>query len=139
MIIGRLSATETSVDDRDITTWYTLDIDQVLTEHPSLFDTFELSSIPANQRPARLLPIEATQMLLIRPGGKVTIQGVSIIERENGDKALQLNRPYLFILETSVDHQLARLPFGLAGVFEVQSDEDSLSPMFRVRGDFRRR
>lgn len=132
VVIGRLSATETLADDRHITTWYTLDIDQVLTEHASAFDTFELINIPTNQRPTRLLPIEVSQMLLIQPGGKVTVQGVSIIEREHGDKALQLNRPYLFILETSVDHQLARLPFGLAGVFEIQSDGDSLSPMSSV-------
>jgi hypothetical protein len=128
VIIGHLSATQALVDDRHITTWYALNIDDVLTEHLSSFAAFDLNSIPPSQRPTRLLPIEAKQVLLVQPGGKTTIQGVSIIEREAGDTALHLNRPHLFILEISADHKLARLPFGLAGVFEIQSDGDSLSP-----------
>jgi hypothetical protein len=129
VVVGRLSAKQALVSDRRIMTWYRLDVDYVLTDHASPFDTFELNSIPASERPTRLLPVEASQLLLIQPGGRATIQGISIVERETGGKPLQLNQPFLFILETSIDHQLARLPFGLAGVFEIQPDGDSLRPM----------
>ena len=132
-VVASPVALQTLVESTHLFTWYLLDIDRSLVEHAPVIATgLQLDQIPESVRPTKLLPIKSNGIDLAVPGGTAVIDGVSVTELENGSTRLELNKKYLLLLELSSD-RLARLPFGMAGVFAIGADGETLSQMTTLK------
>jgi hypothetical protein len=130
LVVGTPRATQTVIQDEAwISTWYSIAIDEVIVEHPcSLCSLLTIDGLPASMRPAKLLPVPAHSLLLIRRGGSVRMDGVDVTETERGVAALTVGKKYLFVVDKS-PKGMARLVLNDAGIFVVGQDGDTLAPI----------
>ena len=128
LVVATPVATEVDLGPDYLVTWCAVRVDRVVIDHATATTgSLSVRSIPPDSKANKILPTQ-NQILIVISGGIAIIDGITISEHVPGDKAIELGKRYLFILDLSPD-RLARLPFEGASLFAIGADGDSLSPM----------
>jgi len=129
VIVGRPIATQIVVEhDADIVTWYKFHIDTILSNRPHHLSQITLDILSDEMRPTQLLPIAKDEIVVIRPGGTLIVDGVTINARNPHFPPFDTSKTYLLFLYNSTDG-LAYAGMEAAGTFEI--DDDKLLPLGR--------
>jgi hypothetical protein len=81
-----------------------------------------LDILPDEVKPTQLLPIAKDEIVVIRSGGTVIVDGVTINARDPHFPLFDTTKTYLLFLHTSADG-IAYVGMEAAGTFEVNNDK----------------
>ena len=121
LITLRPTAIQTVSDASDLYTWYKCKTLSVLwTPVRPKGRAHSLDQIPPELQPSSLLPLAQNEVLLIRRGGIITVEGV-ILEISNGAE-MSLDKEYLLFAALASDGKVVAVPLGRAGIFSLSKD-----------------
>jgi hypothetical protein len=118
---------ETKIDtqrDQAIVTWYKFKILETVSERAPL------PNLPSVSPPEDLLPLEADELLVVKYGGNVTVDGVEIVMDESRFPRFQMDKRYLLIVSKNPSG-VVTLWAGPTGAYEFLTDDD-LKPLTDV-------
>ena len=122
VIVGRPIAMQTVVEhDADIVTWYKFHIACTLSNRPHRLSLVTLDVLSDEMKPTELLPIAKDEIVVIRRGGTLIVDGVTITARNPHFPPFDTSKAYLLFLYNSPDG-LAYVGMEAAGTFEIEND-----------------
>ncbi len=123
VVVGTPIATQTVVEhDADIVTWHKFHIDTILSNRPHHQSAVTLDILSDEMKPAPLLPISKDEIAVLRPGGTLVVDGVTITARDPRFPPFVVSKTYLLFLYNSPDG-LAYVGMEAAGAFEIENDK----------------
>jgi hypothetical protein len=121
VVIGRVIATQTVVEHgADIITWYKFRITATLSRRPPGIERLTLGELSEEMNPSQLLPISKDEIVVLRPGGTLVVDGVGITARSPVFPPFVTSQSYLLFLNDSSD-RLAYVAMEAAGAFEIEN------------------
>jgi hypothetical protein len=120
LFVGQITGTATSWDQTtgEITTWYKLDISEILGQKAFAACAY-CTTIDA---PSELLPISSSQLVVRVPGGQALIDDVIVQETLAGFPGFVQSQRYLLFLNFDSNTRVGEFEFGPAGAFLINTD-----------------
>lgn len=123
VIVGRPIATQTVVEHgADIVTWHKFHIATTLSNRPHRLSQVTLDVLSDEMKPTELLPIAKDEIVVLRPGGTLIVDGVTINARNPHFPLFDTSKTYLVFLYNSSD-ALSYVGMEAAGTFEISNDK----------------
>lgn len=112
-LVGERSFAE---DETAISTWYKFKVtDYIARQAPSQCAICTLQL----ELPQEFLPLKDDEVLVLKPGGSITIDGVRVRSFEPGFPDFSRSEKYLLFLELDQSRQIATVPMGPHGAFTI--------------------
>ena len=122
-------ATQTVVDDSRIYTWYKGKVVDAFSKRPPAPVELSLDKLPKEMIPQQLLPLLRDEVLVLRHGGTVTVEQVTITSADPRFPDFSLFQKYLLFLSLDSSGKVAFLPMGVDGAFKLAALGNRLEPI----------
>jgi hypothetical protein len=117
VVVAELVGKRVGPDADDVNTWYKFRISELLTEQPN-------NSLEAltDRVPQDLLPLQPEEFLIVRNGGKIVVDGVTVTETPRNDLSFDTLHRYVLFLYFESSSKIASLAADRASVFLITAE-----------------
>ncbi|HEX3145374.1 MAG TPA: hypothetical protein VHQ64_15485 [Pyrinomonadaceae bacterium] len=105
--------------DRDIQTWYKFRINETLSQKPIISCD---GCPPFPTAPPEMLPLQANEMLVAKPGGSLSYNGIFLTSQNPEFPDFLPSETYMFVMQLDTASQVGKLSIGPSGAYSVDAN-----------------
>ena len=117
VVVAELVGKRVGADADNVYTWYKFRISELLAEQPN--NPLEAFT---DRVPLDLLPLQAEELLIVRHGGKIVVDGVTVTETSRDDLSFDTAHRYVLFLYFESSSKIASLAAGRASAFLITAE-----------------
>jgi len=117
VVVAELVSKRVGADADDVNTWHKFRISELLAEQPN--NPLEAFT---DRVPLDLLPLQAEELLIVRHGGKIVVDGVTVTETSRDDLSFDTAHRYVLFLYFESSSKIASLAADRASAFLITAE-----------------